>query len=380
MTYIKTGTIARIARPTYKATAFAKKVMDMLTYKRPHESTSEAAFIDRFIKPVLDNNPSWADAYGNMYVDLRTSPKHRTLFTSHVDTVHRVPGRQKVVNKQGVLTTIDGECLGADDGAGMAILLHMIGHKVPALYVFTRNEEHGGVGARHIVTNHADLLGQFDRAVAFDRRADWSVITHQGDRCCSDEFAEALSEALSNDHLMYAPDDTGVYTDTAEFTVIPECTNISTFYLNEHTKHESLDVVGLERLADAVLKVAWDDLPVKRTPGDSDWPESYASRWGSVYDSTYTPPEPLEEVGPWWAFEEEVYEALDEALAGDPDELIYLAAVYYSEVHNEPEMATYQRMSAAPITMGMVQDADADMYTHGAYAMLERLAQRLLPN
>lgn len=376
MTYIQTEAATKLVKAvSYKPTAFAKRVMDMLTYKRPHGSASEAAFIDRFIKPVMDTHPSWSDEYGNMYVDLRTSPKHRTMFTSHVDTVHHTPGRQKVVNKGGVLTTVDGECLGADDGAGMAILLHMIQHKIPALYVFPRNEERGGVGARHIVEHHSALLSDFDRAVAFDRRADWSVITHQGGRCCSDEFAEALSEALSTDELMYAPDDTGVYTDTAEFTdIIAECCNVSTFYLNEHTKHESLDVVGLERLAAQVITVAWDDLPVERTPGEDDWPEAY--RWGS----TYTPPEPLEEAGPWWAFEGEVDEALGEALAGDPDELIYLAAVHYCETHNEPVMDTYQRMSAMPITMSMVQEADDDMYTCGAHTMLERLAQRLLPN
>lgn len=376
MTYVKTDTIARIVRPTYKATAFANRVADMLTYKRPHESASEAAFIDRFIKPVLDSNPSWTDAYGNMYVDLRTNPKHRTMFTSHVDSVHRTVGRQKVKNTAGVLTTVDGECLGADDAAGMALLLHMIEHKVPALYVFTRNEEHGGVGASHIVTNHADLLEQFDRAVAFDRRADWSVITHQGGRCCSDAFAEALSEALSTDELMYAPDDTGVYTDTAEFTdIIAECCNVSTFYLNEHTKHESLDVVGLERLAAQVLTVAWDDLPVVRKPGDSDWPTWDKWDAGAVSsavsgDSGWLPDDD-------W-FEQELEEALAAAYEGDPDELVYLAAQEYACDTGSSVLTVYRHMIKRHIDMSMINEVDRDLSMFSISEALLRLADKLM--
>lgn len=363
------------------------RLAEMFTYKRPYnggEGVGYKAFTEAFIMPLARECPHWVDDKGNVWVDLRESPKNRTLFTAHTDSVHRDEGRQHVAfdAKSGDITVLDGSCLGADDAAGVAMLLHLIEHEVPAMYVFTVGEEVGGVGAGFVAQEYANLLMDFDRAIAFDRRADWSVITHQGwGRCCSEAFAEALAEQLSNDWLMYAPDDTGVYTDTAEFTdLIAECTNISIGYDHEHTTKEKQNLYHFQRLADAVLGVAWDDLPVVREPGDSDWPESYASRWGTPYGSTYTPPAPLEETDPWWAFEEEAEEALGEALAGDPDELIYLAAVHYCETHNEPVMDTYQRMSAMPITMSMVQEADDDMYTCGAYIMLERLAQRLLPN
>jgi hypothetical protein len=106
--------------------------------------------------------------------------------------------------------------------------------------------------------------------VAFDRRGTWSVITHQfGGRCCSDEFGEALAAQLNmhNDDFMYVTDDGGVFTDTANYTeIIPECTNLSVGYYDEHTDRERLDLAHLFALRDALLKVNWGALPVKRDP------------------------------------------------------------------------------------------------------------------
>ena len=76
---------------------------------------------------------------------------------------------------------------------------------------------------------------------------------------------------------MYLPDDTGVYTDTAEFTgIIPECTNISVGYYSEHTDKEKLDVIHLQALADRCLRIDWDGLATKRDPSVHD------SKWGTM--------------------------------------------------------------------------------------------------
>jgi len=148
------------------------------------------------------------------------------------------------------------------------MLLHLLKSNVPAYYIFTRGEECGGVGAGHLSNSHKDLLAEFDRAVAFDRRGTSSVITHQMvGRTCSDKFAEALSDALGTDTLMYAPDDTGSYTDTAEFIdVIPECTNISVGYEREHSANETLNLDHFIDLLNHVATINWDILPVERDP------------------------------------------------------------------------------------------------------------------
>jgi hypothetical protein len=128
---------------------------------------------------------------------------------------------------------------------------------------------------------------------------------------------------------MYLGDDTGVYTDTAEFVdVIPECTNISVGYMHEHSDKEELNIHHFVALADAVLTVPWDSLPTTRDPAvlDSkwDWPEydtpsgAWTKNWWKDYgkaapavDDTYT---------------EIVEDALYEALMGVYTQLIELMA------------------------------------------------------
>jgi hypothetical protein len=256
-----------------------------LSYKRPHNTD----MTDRFTFWLTEQLPAHADWYfdtvGNLHVDMRSDYAHTTLFTAHVDTVHRVEGKNHI-RMTDTHWHASGDVLGADDGAGVAMLMHLLCGGVPAYYLFTQGEECGGIGASHVADQYEYLLMQFDRAIAFDRRGIDSVITHQGrGRCCSDAFGNALAIALGahNDNLMHLTDDTGIYTDTAEFIeVIPECTNISVGYAKEHTQDESLDLVYFQQLADAVLLVEWDKLPTERDPsvieskwGNYDWTESY---------------------------------------------------------------------------------------------------------
>jgi hypothetical protein len=268
-----------------RATNILGKVLNTaLSTKRPHGSKTNVKFTAwlREQLPLDLNKAAFYDGAGNLHVDNRVNASHRTLFVAHVDTVHRAEGKNKIT-KTKTHWKAKGDVLGADDGAGVALLMHLIHANVRGYYVFTQGEERGGVGARYLADKMPDLLGEFDRAIAFDRRGVDSVITHQGwGRCCSDTFGSALADALmdGHDNLMMLNDDTGVYTDTAEFTdIIPECTNISVGYAREHTQEESLDLVYYSNLAAAVLTVDWDGLPVDRDP--------------SVV-------EPMQDVGSWW--------------------------------------------------------------------------------
>lgn len=217
-------------------------------------------------------------------ISCSTDINSRTLFVAHLDTAEQWDGRltRPVLLDDNTNTLMsDGEhVLGADDGAGIAILLHMIDNGVPGTYLFTHGEEKGGIGAKGVAMHHADFLSGFDRAIAFDRRGTGSVITHQAmGRCCSDDFADALSTALDDASYSMFPDSTGVYTDTAEFTdVIGECTNISVGYQSEHSTKETLDMDFIEHLATKVLTVEWESLPKARTPGEIDPEDDYF--WG----------------------------------------------------------------------------------------------------
>jgi hypothetical protein len=260
-----------------------KTLARALSIKRPHNSTGT----QELTAWLTNNTPKHLgkphiDAAGNVHIDARQGKHNRTLFVAHVDTVHRVTGPNKIRKTNSIWYAHADAPLGADDGAGVAMLMHLLHYGVPAYYIFTQGEECGGIGATHVAEHKKKLLKEFDRAIAFDRRGIDSVITHQGyGRCCSDKFAQALADQLNEDMtLMYMPDDTGVYTDTAEFTDhIPECTNISVGYYSEHTVNEKLDIIHLQQLANRCLLIDWDNLPTDRDPTvhESKWHKS----WGS---------------------------------------------------------------------------------------------------
>ena len=238
--------------------------------KRPHATTGTAAF-SAWLQTKFPANTWHVDGAGNMHVDLRLDKTHRTLFVAHVDTVHKTTGKNLYRhNVKDNIIRADGDVLGADDGAGVALLMHMMAHGIPAYYLFTQGEERGGIGAKYVAKNYTETLVEFDRAIAFDRRGTDSIITYQGgERCCSDRFADMLAAELNlkHDNFMYNPDPSGVYTDTAEFTLmIPECTNISVGYDKEHTTAESLDINHYDALAKAVVQIDWDTLPTARDP------------------------------------------------------------------------------------------------------------------
>ncbi len=251
---------------------------NMLTYKRPADSRSEKAFIKKYIDSIPGIR---SDAFGNRILKLGESS---TLFSAHTDTVHYKGGKQKIIVDEigGYIYKDDKDPLGADDATGIFIMLQLIAAKIPGLYVFHRQEEIGGLGSAWIADNTPQLFDGIDRAIAFDRKADHSVITYQsGGRCCSDRFAQALAAAIGGE---YAPDDTGMFTDTANYTsMIAECTNVSVGYYAEHTKNETQDLKTLDFLIPALLAINWESLPTDRDPSIMD-PDSMA--WGSSWQDS----------------------------------------------------------------------------------------------
>ena len=291
----------------------------MLSYKRPHGTHTELAWAEHFIDPY---NPQLFGNTDTMAYVVTVGQGATTLFSAHVDTVHAKEGMQKVYYNPAtkIYSKRDSEPLGADDAAGCWLLLEMIDAGVPGTYIFHRGEEKGGIGSSWMAKHEQDFLGQFKRAIAFDRRGVDSVITHQmRGRCCSDTFATVLAMALNdaNDDLalMYSPDETGVYTDTAEYiSIIPECTNVSCGYNNEHSGQETLNVAHLLTLRDALLKVNWEALPTERDPATE--PE-YESRYYTRSPSSAYYNEPF-------SLYELTREDLEELAYSDPELLVDL--------------------------------------------------------
>lgn len=265
-------------------------LFDILSRKRRHGTLGDLAYRMDLKRQLAPWHPTQLGE-GNIVVKIGES---RTMFSSHVDTVHPVAlcdgSRQKLVHDTVMeMVFLDEKqgCLGADDGNGIFIMLCMIEAGVPGTYVFHTGEEVGGIGSLSLADRHEGFLKQFDRAIAFDRAVrpgcSPEVITHQSSgRCASDEFGQALADALNlaDPELGYWPSDAGVFTDTANYNhVIPECTNLGCFYVDQHGPGESVDLAGLMRLVEACLKVDWESLPTKRDPNEVD--DFGCGSWGS---------------------------------------------------------------------------------------------------
>jgi hypothetical protein len=225
-------------------------LLDMLSYRRPARSKSEKKFINRFIIPLTVE----VDKYGNFYKRIGKSP---VVWCSHLDTVHTEGGTQRLgydMAEVGIAEKEKSSCLGADDTAGVWLMVQMIMAKTPGLYLFHRDEEGGRKGSEFIAKFMPSQIKDAHFAIALDRKGTTSIITHQmSKRCCSSEFADSLAIELG---MEFTKDDTGSYTDTASYTdIIGECTNLSVGYRNAHSSFERQDREFLFKLRDKLIKL-----------------------------------------------------------------------------------------------------------------------------
>jgi len=235
------------------------------------------------------------DKHGNLYCKIGES---HTMFSSHLDTADNKPTKTNLFigdkpksydyyssyfddeydnpgaatsNTDEYIFTDGSSILGADDKAGVAIMLYMMHHKVPGLYYFFIGEERGGIGS-HALSGSFEmnpLMKGIKKCVSFDRRNEHSVITEQmGQQCCSDEFAKGFCSAMGEHGFKFVLDPGGIYTDSASFIEqIPECTNISVGYMHEHTGQEYQNITYLEKVCPAFVAIDWEALPIVRKLG-----------------------------------------------------------------------------------------------------------------
>ena len=232
------------------------------------------------------------DDFGNLFIKIGDSD---VMFTSHLDTATSAYTKVNHVIEGNIIKTDGKSILGADDKAGVTVMLHMIENQVPGLYYFFLGEEVGCVGSKKVAEKQkVEKIPYINKVISFDRRGTDSIITFQASsRCCSDKFGDELSKMLNDveSTFKYKNDPTGVYTDSAQFVKIyPECTNISVGYYSEHTYSERQDIEHLNKLAEACTKIDWNSLPVERDPSKVEYSSyGYGSRWSDYADWDYTP-------------------------------------------------------------------------------------------
>ncbi len=317
---------------------------DILSCITPHPN------YDKIIKTIKKYLPKdqkvYQDKIGNLIV--KVGKDYTTMFSCHIDMVFRklyVDDVSKTnlslfitkdqAHKQagfiwgGIITDYENKLyiytpttLGADDKAGIFILINLIRAKVPGLYIFHVGEEVGGIGSYDIKTRKPGLVKGIKRAIAFDRMGHFDIISRQrGMVCCSLKFVNAFSDQLND--LIVTPNKIvsryktaiGTFTDTANYTgLIPECTNLSVGYFSQHGETECLDTLWLETiLMPALLQIDWEELPTERAisvvqpykvptrySNGSGWPKNEVVSIGKYV--TYSKIDwntPIEKLPPW---------------------------------------------------------------------------------
>lgn len=282
----------KLSTPTIKVLEELQDLYNILSYRRADGSTGELNIIRRYIASLPGVQRDGGGNYHLLILKPDGEPS-KVMWSCHTDTVHSSKSdtdRQKLhITAKGILKLADGQhkdCLGADDGSGMWLMLQMIKNEVPGYYIFHRNEEHGRVGSRWVANNLQKecQLDSLDYSIAFDRRGETSIITHQsGSRCCSEKFVTSMAKAMEKSGIKWRSDSGGSFTDTASYTkIIKECTNLSVGYTGAHGANEEQDVIHLLKMREALITFDESVLVADRDPTKEEYRYSSGSH-GATY-------------------------------------------------------------------------------------------------
>ncbi|OZM56947.1 hypothetical protein CIB95_09255 [Lottiidibacillus patelloidae] len=214
------------------------------------ESRNESkirSFIRDYLTPFVDHITE--DQYGNLLAEktFRNGNGPTILLNAHLDTFEAFASERTIV-KDGPIWSSSNGILGADDRAGIAILLtvakflpqtHFNG-KVK--FVFTVEEEIGLLGARNV--NDYFLWG-VDAALVVDRRGKGDIVTscYGAFPFCDKAYSDFIEKVASDSGMPYWKATSGGSSDTkiwAEHNI--QSVNLSAGYMNEHTDDETLDI------------------------------------------------------------------------------------------------------------------------------------------
>jgi hypothetical protein len=206
-----------------------------------------------YIKGVLNskNIKYKRDKYGNFW-SFRF--KGKPVFISHLDTVcGKLDENTPIVEVEGMLKRKGGGILGADDRAGVNLILN---HIEDINFIFTLDEEIGCVGVKELSRDmvfFGELVDyEISCGIEFDRKGRSDIIGSDHGYCNKD-LSEAVQKVL--EPLSYK-ENTGVYTDVDYLMEYIPCVNLSCGYFNPHSFNEFLDIEFFKELDKYVIKLA----------------------------------------------------------------------------------------------------------------------------
>lgn len=245
--------------------------------------------VRKYLEPILSElmDTTFVDEYGNLLAQkkLGTGKGATILLSAHMDTVRGVLAERNLVEDNGFIHSDKG-ALGADDRAGIAIILEVLRHvsRLEAFngtikVAFSREEEIGCVGAGKI--DPLWIQGT-DLAIVVDRRGNRDIVVGCSQAFCSNEvgnFMENVSQMIEQDWNCVE----GGISDAMSFSERGiNSINISAGYENEHTDKEW---VSLDCMKDSVLLILQTIAVINQfcvdfgeVPESNNWVSSYSAR------------------------------------------------------------------------------------------------------
>lgn len=157
------------------------------------------------------------------------------LLVAHLDTVHRQPVKNICCSREGRFM-MSPEGIGGDDRCGAHMILEII-REARCHVLFTEDEEIGCVGARAFAVSK--IRPKVNYIVEVDRRGNNDAVFYL---CDNPEFAEFVCcFGFETAHGSFS--DISVIAPALGVAAV----NISAGYYNEHSLHEYIDLMAMER-------------------------------------------------------------------------------------------------------------------------------------
>lgn len=216
----------------------------------PGESGNEQEireYVKKRLTPFVDHIA--IDRSGNLLAEkkYRTGNGPTILLNAHLDVVYELEENRIIEKKNGIWRSSTG-ILGADDRAGVAVILQMaedLAHSSfngKVKYIFTVQEECGLIGSSNVDDY---FLWGIDGAFVVDRRGTGDIVVSCGSYrpFCDPVFGEFIEKVATVANVGEWKCTDGGSSDTRIWAAHGiQSVNLSAGYTNEHTDGESLDV------------------------------------------------------------------------------------------------------------------------------------------
>lgn len=263
-----------------------------------HGISGQEGNVRRYLQPILKYlmDSVEVDAYGNLLATKKVGNGEgaTVLLSSHMDTVKGVLADRKLLEDNGIITSDKG-VLGADDRAGIAIILEVLKNIDKLSFdgtikvAFSREEEIGCIGAEKI---DPKFYEDVDLAIIVDRRGNRDIVVgNYYMPFCSDavgNFMEDVSALLGANWKCVegGVSDAMVF---AEHNI--NSINLSAGYEHEHTSKEFVIVEDMRDTLHLILQTFavindfnWSFGDV---PKENEWVKEGYINHSSGYSSTY---------------------------------------------------------------------------------------------